>query len=65
MTIPKMFEQIEKHLSEEEGGKRLNFVTAHFDPQLGYPLRYVRRVHGSHSRLEWNVQLKRVDEEAQ
>jgi hypothetical protein len=65
MTIPQMFEQIQHHLSEEEGGKRRNFVTAHFDVQLGYPVRYVRRVHDSHSRLEWKVQLKTVDEEAQ
>jgi hypothetical protein len=61
LTVPEMFEQIEKHLTEEEGGKRRNFVTATFDPKLGYPLRYVRRVHGSRSRLEWNVQLKPVD----
>ena len=58
-----MFEEIEKQLKEEEGGKRRNFVTAYFDPQLGYPVRYVRRVHGSRSRLEWNVRLQTVDEE--
>lgn len=61
-TVPGMFAQIEKYLAEEEGGKRRNYATARFDPELGYPLRYVRRVRGSRARLEWSVKLVPVSE---
>src|SRR5262245_62672717 len=57
-TVPGMFDLIEQHLAEEEGGKRRNYATAYFDPELGFPVRYVRRVHGSRARLEWNVKLE-------
>jgi hypothetical protein len=61
-TVPGMFDQIEEHLTEEKDGHRRNFATADFDPATGYPRHYIRRVHGSRSRLEWMVKVTAVKE---
>jgi hypothetical protein len=60
-TIDGLFRQIADALAEDrralqQGGRR-NYVTATFDKNDGYPLRYVRRVAGSRDRIEWNVRL--------
>ena len=62
-TVPGLFQQIEDHLSEEKDGKRRNFATAYFDPELGFPVHYIRRVRGSRSRLEWNVRLTPIKDD--
>lgn len=61
LTVPGMFDQMLAYLKDEEGGKRRNFATAYFDPKLGFPARYVRRVRGTKIRLEWIVKLKPIE----
>ncbi len=59
-TVAGLFEQMEEHQESD----RRNFATARFDPTLGYPLRYIRRIRGTKSRLEWvNVTVKPLAKE--
>jgi hypothetical protein len=57
-TAEGMFAQIKKELEEDTAeGRRRNFATAYFDPKTGFPIHYVRRVRGTHTRLEWSARL--------
>jgi hypothetical protein len=61
-TVPGLFEQIDEYLQEMKDGRRRNFAVAHFAPELGYPMHYIRRVRGSRSRLEWTIAVSPVKE---
>jgi hypothetical protein len=57
-SVDGLFREIEARLREDEAkGGRRNYVTAAFDRTDGHPVRYVRRVAGTHERVEWNVKL--------
>jgi hypothetical protein len=58
LTVEGQFAEIERGLQLDlaEGARR-NYATAAFDLRDGHPTHYVRRVHGSGDRLEWNVNL--------
>jgi hypothetical protein len=64
LTVPGFFDRMLSHLKEEEKGRRRNFTTAYFNPKLGFPARYVRRVRGTKERLEWIVKLTPVESSA-
>lgn len=58
LTVDGQFTEIEKGLQLDLAeGRRHNYATAAFDLGDGHPTHYVRRVHGSGDRLEWNVNL--------
>jgi hypothetical protein len=63
LTVEGQFAEIERGLQLDVAeGARRNFATAAFDLRDGHVVHYVRRVRGSGERLEWNVNLFRVDE---
>ncbi len=43
--------------ADQQNPGRKNYASAFFDKKTGYPIRYVHRVRGSKTRLEWNVKL--------
>jgi len=57
--IDAMFDHIMLDLSPERAAStgRANYLSAHFDKQNGFPIRYVYRVRGTKSRVEWNIRL--------
>lgn len=54
-TIPTMFDRLQA-LLEEENAQR-NFLVGVFDPQSGWPRRFIRRVRRQTTREEWNLRL--------
>lgn len=59
-TIDAMFDHIEKNLQGDRDAGQRHYTVAVFDATDGHPLRYVRRVRGSHDRLEWRVRVRPV-----
>jgi hypothetical protein len=55
--VPAIFAHIRELLEKEQATGRRNFIVAVFDPQQGYPRRFVWRVRRSDRREEWDVRL--------
>lgn len=53
--VPAIFAHLQS-LLEEEGSQR-NFLVAVFDPQTGWPRRFIRRVRRQSTREEWNLRV--------
>ena len=60
-TVPLLFDHLRK-LLDDEGEDRRNFLIAVFDPQTGWPRRFIRRVRGTPVREEWNLKLWKLGE---
>jgi hypothetical protein len=56
-TIDGFFRLIEAKLSDDVAVGGRNYATATFDPECGYPIRYIHRVRGSDERIELNAHL--------
>ncbi len=56
-TIDGFFHLIEAKLSDDVAVGGRNYATATFDPECGYPIRYIHRVRGSNERIELNAHL--------
>jgi len=55
--VPALFERIESLLAEHSREGVRNFLVAEFDPKMGWPRRFIRRVRGTSMREEWRVRL--------
>jgi hypothetical protein len=57
LDVPAIFDHIEELLREQIASGGRNYLVAEFDPDLGYPRRFVRRVRGTGTREEWRLKL--------
>jgi hypothetical protein len=53
--VPAIFDHLDGLLREE--GARRNFLIAGFDPNDGYPRRFIRRIRGTSTREKWDVRV--------
>jgi hypothetical protein len=53
-----MFDYIQTVLQEDAESGQRHFMVADFDATDGHPIRFVRRLRGSHDRIEWRVHLR-------
>lgn len=57
-TVPDLFNIIESGLQQDQKpDQRRNYAIAYFEKRMGFPIRYIRRIRGSRSRLEINTKL--------
>jgi hypothetical protein len=56
-TIDGFFRLIEAKLADDVAVGGRNYATATFDPEYGYPIRYIHRVRRSDERIELNAHL--------
>jgi len=61
-TMERIFEHLEELLRQQEQTRGSQFLVAVFDPQLGWPRRFVWRVARTSQRQEWDLKLWRPGE---
>lgn len=55
--VPAIFDHVESTLNTLEASGRRHFIVAVFDPNQGYPRRFVWRISRTKTREEWDVRL--------
>ena len=61
-TVERIFDHLETLLAEQEQTRGRHFLVAVFDPQEGWPRRFVWRIARTSSREEWDLKVWRPGE---